>query len=604
MCGIAGCIAFNGLVESNAVMRMADALAHRGPDGHWHWQQPDGSAAFAYRRLAIIDPQHCLFNPFIWNQKFLVLYNGEIYNYKTLRAELQSKGYTFHSSSDAEVLPALYDCYGESCLEKIDGMFSFALWDIEKKELFCARDRFGEKPFYFSHQGGCFWFASEIKALHAAGVGQALDDEMLFNYLAYNLVENPNNASQTFYKTIQQLPPASWLKAQSSGRVEQQRYWELSAVVPTKPFNIEQAAEELHALLRDSVRTRLQADTSVGCNISGGLDSSALLALMASLSANAPVQTFTARVRDKQLDEGPYVATLLQHVPAKNYEAWIDEGVIIQSLDSLLQQQDEPISDLTILAQDELMKRAAAENMKVLLDGQGADEMLAGYDYFFAPYLAEQFASGIGAFRAAQKEYAEKHGRRFPLDGKFYFDLVAPRLRRSLAGIRRSLVTPPHLRFIHPAFAAAYRKHEPPFPTFNNLHQALHYRTTRYGLHKLLRYADRNGMAHGIEVRFPFLSHKLVEFVFSLPTDFKIHHGWTKYVLRKAMENELPPAVNWRVNKLGYSVPVKTWLHHPKVMEQVKEAQSHLANRKMIKPDFRLSDHQATAVLIASRFVT
>ncbi|HZG01021.1 MAG TPA: asparagine synthase-related protein, partial [Chitinophagales bacterium] len=164
-------------------------------------------------------------------------------------------------------------------------------------------------------------------------------------------------------------------------------------------------------------------------------------------------------------------------------------------------------------------------------------------------------------------------------------------------------VTPPHLRYLNPAFANQYSKQPPPFPAFGSLKESLHYRTTRYGLHKLLRYADRNGMAHGIEVRFPFLYHKLVEFVFALPDRLKIHRGWTKYVLRKSMEHRLPPSIAWRADKLGYTVPTKAWLEHPRVMEMVRDAQDHLAKRKIVKPDIKLNQRESTAVLIASRFI-
>lgn len=600
MCGIAGIVSFEGKVDNGLVEKMGDALAHRGPDGKWFWNSENNDAVFAYRRLAILDPEHCLFEPFVWNNKFLVLYNGEIYNYRELREKLEAKGYAFNSTSDAEVLPALYDCYGEACLEKIDGMFSFALWDVRKNELFCARDRFGEKPFFYEFNRKQFRFASEIKALRK-NASTTLNEQSLFRYLGYNLVENPDDVSQTFYDNIKRLPPATWLKLSADGDVTLKTYWQLDNNKIDNDISLNTAVEHFDELLHDSVSTRLHADTEVGCTVSGGLDSSSVLALMYRAQPGV-LKTFTARIRDKQLDEGPFVATLLEHIPATNFETWVDEGLLIQSLDELLHQQEEPVADLTVLAQAHLMKLVAAHGVKVLLDGQGSDETLGGYDYFVEQFLKDRFHQSIGSFRNALHDVEEKRPTFKRLGGMFYLDMLAPALRRSLGRARRS-VSPPHLRYLNHDFVHPYRHQPPPFARFESLQDALHYRTTRYGLHKLLRYADRNAMAHGIEVRFPFLSHALVEFVFSLPSDFKIHHGWTKYVLRKAMENKLPPSIAWRADKLGYTVPTKAWLAHPRVMEMVRDAQYHLATRKIVKPDVKLNQREATAVLIASRFV-
>ncbi|HZF99413.1 MAG TPA: asparagine synthetase B, partial [Chitinophagales bacterium] len=316
MCGIAGIILTNASAGSageslrDEAARMGASLAHRGPDGHWTWLAQNNRAALSYRRLAIVDPTHCLFTPFVWNERFVVLYNGEIYNYRELRDGLVAKGYAFSSASDAEVLPALYHCYGTDCLRMIDGMFSFAMWDIEREELFCARDRFGEKPFFYSLRNGRFRFASEIKALRTDDHG--LNENMLFRYLCYNLVENPDNIGETFYNGVERLAPASWMKVQANGSVVSETYWTLEANNVQSDISVERACGEFTALLGKSVARRLQADTEVGCTVSGGLDSASVLALMRHENKNGLLKSFTARVREKRLDEGPFVATLLE----------------------------------------------------------------------------------------------------------------------------------------------------------------------------------------------------------------------------------------------------------------------------------------------------
>ncbi len=583
MCGISGILS-NKIIDKARISAMSSAIKHRGPDGSWEWYSAENNCGFAYRRLAILDKEAYTTEPFLWQDKYVVLYNGEIYNYKPLKTFLQNLGFTFNTESDAEVIPPLYQLYGVDMAKHLKGMFAIVVYEIASGKLFAVRDRFGEKPLYYTKTDGEFAFASEMKALWAGGFSKEHEGRMVFDYLVYNVVEDANNPEKTFYKNIFRLPPAHWLLLED-GHIKKGCYWQLES---GNRFSgtLQQAVEKTYQLFDETVKSMLQSDAPLGFALSGGLDSSAIFSqAMKHLPDDSFPQTFTARIAEQEYDEGPYVKSLLLQYAAHNTQAWVNEDLILQQLPEILFAQEEPITDLTVLAQWMLMKKVSEKKVKVLLDGQGADEMLGGYLYFYETLLKEYAAQSWRKMLKANRAFYDKRGSYFPLKMRMAGELYFPGVLHQLGYFKRQSLLPAYFSFLHKDFLEAYKHEDTPFPVFNKVDEVLHYRTTKYGLHKLLRYADRNSMAHGVEVRFPFLNHELTEFIFSLPLEMKIHDGWTKYILRLMMEKQLPSSITWRINKLGYHVPSDKWLEHPRVKEMIRESKQKLMREHIIRRD-------------------
>jgi len=278
MCGIAGIISPDKLVLNHDVLKnMATAIAHRGPDGEGYWINKNHTAGLAHRRLAIIDLSDAAAQPMHYMQQYSIVYNGEIYNYIELKRELKKSGYHFNTDSDTEVILAAYDCYKERCLQYFDGMFSFAIWDDKEQTLFAARDRFGEKPFYYFTEKNLFAFASEMKGLWAAGIDKTIENKMILNFITLGYVQNPANKSQTFYKNIFSLPPAHFLKYKAAGNyLNIENYWDIDKQAQVK-ISEEAAVKTLDTFLYTSINRRLRSDVPVGASLSGGLDSSSIV---------------------------------------------------------------------------------------------------------------------------------------------------------------------------------------------------------------------------------------------------------------------------------------------------------------------------------------
>ncbi|MFN9112192.1 MAG: asparagine synthase (glutamine-hydrolyzing), partial [Bacteroidota bacterium] len=360
---------------------LTNALKPRGPDGEGHWRNAEGTVAFGHRRLAVIDLSDAAAQPFIYSSRYTLVFNGEIYNYQELKASLKEKGYSFKTSSDTEVLAAAYDCWKSECLQKLDGMFTFAIWDEVNQELFLARDRFGEKPLYYSFKDGIFLFASECKALWAAGVPRSWNHLMLLGYLANGHTQNALDASITFYKNIEQIPPAHYgvfkLKEQ---HFSVNMYWDLDKQMTVK-MKEEEATEQFLHLFKQSITRRLRSDVAVGTSLSGGLDSSSIAAMIHEVvkdhSLSFSKHSFTAifpgyEKNEKSFAEG--VSTqfgLHQHTVEPTMEGLLNDW------DKLCYHQEQPFGSASVYAQFKVMELAAKEGVTVLIDGQGADETLA-----------------------------------------------------------------------------------------------------------------------------------------------------------------------------------------------------------------------------------
>jgi asparagine synthase (glutamine-hydrolysing) len=564
MCGIAGIWYFDkNRIEHQNIHAMTDSLQHRGPDGDGHWFSDDDSVQLGHRRLSIIDLSEKGSQPMLYADRYVITFNGEIYNYLEIKEILKQKGYTFVSNTDTEVVLAAYDCWGVDCLGRFDGMFAFCLYDMKNKEMFCARDRFGEKPFHYSINLGIFMFASEMKALWAAGVSRSVDDYSMYLFLNMGLHEDPIDKTRTFFTGIKRLQPGHYFILRKGEQIVQKKYWEIKLQPPRTNILFEDACEEFRELFYVSVGRRLRSDVPVGTSLSGGLDSSSVALTMYDLLGGKSVQKcFSARFDDKTVDEGYYMQKVVENRSIEHSVTWPAVENLYANIEKIMYHQEEPFASASIYAQWEVFKLSREKGVTVLLDGQGADETLAGYTYYFEPLFREVFRES--GKKALMQEIASANlhndfDRPFRLTPRFMMQARYPGavawsklLKRSFAGSGSSV-------YINKELHDAYNRTKSPFTVFPELNQALFHSTFVSGLGKLLRFADRNAMAHSVEVRLPFLSHELVEFIFSLPANFKIHEGWTKALMRFGLQDILPPEVCWRKTKLGFQPPQKSW---------------------------------------------
>jgi asparagine synthase (glutamine-hydrolysing) len=595
MCGIAGIISPHAQpVSAEQLKQMTRAIAHRGPDGEAHWISPSARAGLGHRRLSIIDLSAAAAQPMHYLDRYAIVHNGEIYNYIELREALQKKGYHFTTRSDTEVLLAAWDCWQEACLQKLDGMFAFAIWDDHTNTLFAARDRFGEKPFYFCEPVTTagqrrFLFASEMKALWAAGMPRQADNTALLNYIALGQTAPVHQPFHTFYKNIFQLPPAHYLRLrlQLPGNTDAYewkatRYWTIDKNIQVND-SAETATEQFRQLLTTSVERRLRSDVPVGTSLSGGLDSSSILALASRLlPPGAPINTFSAVFPGFERDESVYIKTVVDRFHPHSFEVQPTAGGFARDLEQLLYYHEMPVSSASVYAQYKVFELAAQQGVKVLLDGQGADELLAGYSKYAHWFLQGLLTGNQYRLAANEKKLLRQNGVAFNWGWKNYLAAKLPgRVARQLQ--QREIIKLNRAPLIHPGFIDQYRDSNSIYkPVITGLNDILHYNSFENGLEELLRYADRNSMAHGREVRLPFLSHELAEYVFSLPATFKIRQGWTKWLLRNTMDNTLPSSITWRKDKTGFEPPQQAWMAQAPVQDVIHEAKKKLVHEKIL----------------------
>jgi asparagine synthase (glutamine-hydrolysing) len=585
MCGIAGIIqAGPSSFDPALIPSFSGSLAHRGPDGEGSWMNDSGEVLFVHRRLSIIDLSSRANQPLHYLERYTVIHNGEIYNYPELREELKSKGYVFESRSDTEVIAAAYDHWNAECTDHFDGMFAFAIWDEKEKKLFAARDRFGEKPFFFHYDGLRFYFASEMKALWAAGVAKKPNLKMLFNFITIGYTDNPEHPRETFYENIEKLPAATRLTCLPGGAPTLEKYWDLDPGHVNKRIGVEEAIEEFNFLFRNSVMRRLRSDVRVGSSLSGGLDSSAVLAAVFDSPRQEPASSFhafTATFPGFEKNEYRYAKEVADRFHISHHVSEISTRQFPENWEKLMVHQEEPVGSAGVYPQFKVFELAADHDIRVLLDGQGADEILAGYERYYKWYWQELFRRRR-LFRsrelkaARQAGVSERFGPRNMIAAYFPdFATVVLEKQYLLKALRHPDLDPEFVR--HQSGEAFYTT-----PTYFTLNGVLYFNTCVHGLEELLRYADRNSMAHGMEVRLPFLSHELVEYIFSLPAEMKIRQGRTKWILREAMKGRLPDSVVSRRDKVGFEPPQKTWMSDPLVHDMIREAKKKLVESRVL----------------------
>ncbi|MGG9964353.1 asparagine synthase (glutamine-hydrolyzing) [Ferruginibacter sp. SUN106] len=589
MCGIAGILATSSeIIPEVHLQKMTRSIAHRGPDGEGIWKNEKGNVLLGHRRLSIIDLSNAAAQPMQYAARYIIIHNGEIYNYIELKEELAEHGYSFRSKSDTEVIVAAYDFWKEDCLKHFDGMFSFAIWDEKEEQLFAARDRFGEKPFYYYQNEGYLFFASEMKALWSVGVEKIIEEKMLLNYLALGHVQNSADKEQTFFKDIYSLPPAHYLLYQpQQQKLMVKKYWRIDKEICID-INAADAIEKFNQLFNTSISRRLRSDVTVGTSLSGGLDSSSILATMQELKFKpGEIKTFSAIFPGFEKDESSYINLLSSGLNVPNFTTQPAADGLIKDFEKLCYHQEEPFQSGSIYAQYKVFELAKQQQVTVLLDGQGADETLAGYHKYIQWFLQEVLSRNKLGAAQREKKALHKNNIAFNWSIKNYFAAYLP-MHAAMQLEKNEYLKTIHQPDINPDFLRLQRGKEWEGihkPVVTKLNDILHFNTSEAGLEELLRYADRNSMAHDREVRLPFLDHKLVEFIFSLPSTFKIHDGWTKWLLRKAMDKKLPHEIVWRKDKVGYEPPQQVWLENKTLQEYIHEAKKKLVTSKILRPN-------------------
>jgi asparagine synthase (glutamine-hydrolysing) len=562
MCGIAG---FNW-TDDGLLARMTDVQRHRGPDDAGRFS--DGRMSLGHRRLSIIDLSEAGRQPMTTDDGSLrVVFNGEIYNYVELAKELEGCGHVFRSHCDTEVILHAWQEWGEACLDRFNGMFAFALYDAPAGRLFLARDRFGIKPLHYWSRGGRLIFASEIKAiLEHPDVPRRPDDLAVYDYLAFNCY---NHTERTFFEGIRALRPGECLTLDAAtGRHTLRRWYEIPLGRTRRIADAREAVDGFRDLFFDSIRLRLtRSDVEVGSCLSGGLDSSSIVCSMHAMDPAAAHrhQTFSIVFPGTLFDETPYVRDVAGMTGVRSHVTSSSIPRMLEDLERLVWHQDEPFGGPAIFAQWEVMRLARDRRIKVLLDGQGGDELMAGYPFFMGYLLLEYLTGGRPFAALAEAVGIVRH------HGLLADPFLAAALFTVPAGVKAALGRV-HLKV---PLDAAFRRRtggesDVPARMYSGvgLNQALAYRMA-FSLPQLLREEDRNSMAFGIESRLPFLDYRLVEFLFSLGPDWKLRRGMTKHVLREAMRGVLPDRVRLRTGKLGFPTPFVAWLRDPRVRAYV-----------------------------------
>lgn len=527
-------------------------------------------AALGHRRLSIVDTSPAGHQPMSYENRLAIVYNGEVYNHIELRIELEARGRRFVSHSDTEVILQAYDEWGVACLSRFNGMFAFVIYDLQKDNVFAARDRFGVKPLYYHRSGDAIAFASEIKQFTVLDGWQSkLNRWRGYDFLVYGIHEHTD---ETFFESVFQFRPGSYFYGKreallgNNPRIDTSKWYIFPA---EKKFrgSFNDAAAQFHELLKDSVRLRLRADVPVGSCLSGGMDSSAIVCVMNELlkeqGAHALQKTFSACAKEKAFDEREFIEVVVKHTGVKGHYVYPQLKDLFRISDKILWHQDQPYGSTSIFAQWNVFELAHKHRVKVMLDGQGADEQLGGYASYFMPWLA----SLVRSFRWLKlvqeaKALHQIHGVNMGRLSWFAANTLLPMsvrgyLKKHLRGVK---LAPDWLHMEKLGFDPYDLPRQLGITTSRSIRDLSLSQLTGSNLQMLLHYEDRDSMAHSVESRVPFLDYRLVEHVYSLPDSYKIRNGKTKFVLREGLKNVLPEKIYSRHSKLGFATPEEVWV--------------------------------------------
>ncbi len=567
MCGIAGMICFDGREPAvEQLQRMTDIIHHRGPDDSGFWSEP--GVGLGFRRLSIIDLAEGHQPMSNENERIWIIFNGEIYNYKALRNELEARGHQFKTQTDTEVIVHLYEEYGEDCVNHLRGMFGFAIWDMDRKRLFAARDHFGIKPLYYALSDDRLVFGSEIKSVLQGGVARKLNMEALLQYMTFQYVPEPN----TMLEGVQKLPPGHSMTIELDGKLRIQRYWD--PTFEPASGSLDSMIEELRERLLDSVRHHMQSDVERGCFLSSGIDSTAIAAYMRSIE---PIKTFSVGF------EGPNNETEIARETAKalgteHYAKVISPGEYLDTLERAVWHQDEPVADPSAIALYHVAA-LAREHVTVVLSGEGADELFGGYRIYREPLALRPFAWMPVPLlrmmnRMASRLPASVYGRNYllrattPLEERFLGNarIFREDMKAELVAAGKNWLdtyTNP-LQVARPFYEQSSR--------LDPVSRMQYIDMNLWLPGDILMKADKMTMAHSLELRVPFLDKELFELARRIPASYRLQNGTTKYVFRKAMEGIVPDFILNRP-KLGFPVPLRDWMKEPigdRILETIR----------------------------------
>ena len=557
MCGIGGIINKNNKsVEELLIHQMTDIIAHRGPDSSGSYLYKN--IAFGHRRLSILDLSSSGHQPMKYLDDLVITYNGEIYNFIEIREELIQKGYIFDSNSDTEVILKAYHCWGKTCVNYFNGMWSFSILDIKQKIVFCSRDRFGVKPFYYIENNDLFSFGSEISQLLPFLPNRILNKKVALDYLISGIEECSN---ETFFKDIYLLKGGHNLVFDlQTNSYEIERYYNLK-LSDQKNTSVDDYIQEL----KRSITLRLRSDVKVGTCLSGGIDSSTISSFASTIyqNSNEKLMAIHAKSSEYKTDESEFakIVSKIANINLNFVEPSYSD--FKSNILSIIKIQQEPFGSLSIIMQYFVFKKAKELGCIVMLDGQGGDETLLGYERYYPAIVKSK--KGIAKLKALLQ--SSKNSRLSLLDTikyQYYFSNYKLRLKR--------------LKFKNSFYKSEiineYESEELRIisESYNDISILQKNEIVSSQLPHLLKYEDRNSMANSIESRLPFLDYKLVELSLNTNNSLKIKDGWTKFILRKAAETILPKEIVWRKNKLGFNAPEKTWTKEFE-NEMIKEIQ-------------------------------
>lgn len=564
MCGISGIIyKNNSITDRNEIKRMNDMIIHRGPDGEGYYF--GGNFALGHRRLSIIDLTDGGKQPMNFEDKYIIVYNGEIYNYKDLKEELSQYGYQYKSYTDTEVILSAYDKWGTECVNHFNGMWSFAIYDFEKGIIFCSRDRFGVKPFYYTEIDNRFIFGSEIKQFTALNGWKAKGNrKRIIDFLMFEMFDHTN---ETLFEGVYQLRGGhSLIYDLRSHTFSTYRYYTIDTNDENN-ISFEDICSDFYSIFEDSIKLRLQADVKLGSCLSGGLDSSSIVCIinriLKTIGDSDRQETVSSCFNYKKYDEQKYIDEVVKLTDVVSHKVFPNLEDLFHSLDDITWHQDEPFGSTSIFAQWSVFKTAKANGITVMLDGQGADEQLAGYDGFYGVFLSEllrkyKFATVYNEIKSLKKL------NKYP-----YTSIIKSMAKFMVPNSLKALIKN-HMKI--GVFNWVKTDNEYYIEYLNNLYGSNIKTIREYSINqllysslpKLLHYEDRDSMAHSIESRVPFLDYRLVEFVLGTSSEYKIHDGITKYMLRNAMSGILPDKVRDRKDKMGFVTPEEIWIRENK----------------------------------------
>ena len=591
MCGIAGCCHADREVDRELFEEMVDIISYRGPDDRGTFYE--GNLALGHRRLSIIDLSEAGHQPFHYRERYVVVFNGEIYNYVEIREELGAAGYSFETQTDTEVLIAAYDLWGAGCVDRFNGMWAFAIYDRQDNNIFLSRDRFGVKPLYYYHKDGTFIFASEEKQiLKMAGHRFSVNRPRLMEYMIRGIHDHTD---ETMFTDIMQLRDGcNMVYDIGSDTASVTRYFDMAGETG-RYGSFDEAAADFRNYFENSIRLRLRADVPVGYCLSGGLDSSSIVCMADSIikkdGLKVHQESISSCFEDKRYDEQEYIDEVLAHTDVEGHKVFPQGSDVLGDLDNVLWHMDEPFGSTSMYAQWNVFKAAKEHGLTVMLDGQGADEQLAGYTGFYSVIFAEY----LRRFRFVKFFHELKCYKNLRASTEKYVNswkiiveaLISAYLPRKLQKYGK----------IHMFYLRQGLPFEPEdikktiygielYPANDSRQYILD--QLKCNLSMLLHYEDRNSMAHSIESRVPFMDPHLARCAFRMPIDHKLRNGITKYVVREGLKDVLPEKIRTRYSKLGFVTPEDQWINNNreafrKEIMDAAEALSPLLDKDRVK---------------------